>query len=125
MHELSLAGAIVDTVERHADGRRVEIVNLRIGQLRQVVPDSLDFYFGIVAHDTVCDGARLAIELVAGKLECSGCGTDFELDGLSFRCPGCGSAEVAVVSGNEFEVDSIELAELVEINEEATCIAPR
>jgi len=122
MHELSLAGAIVDTVERHADGRLVEVVNLRIGRLRQVVPDSLEFYFDFVARDTVCDGARLAIEIVAGQLECASCGTCFALDGPSFRCPGCGSGEVAVIAGNEFEVESLELGE-TEIDEEAACIA--
>ena len=48
MHELSLSSAIVNTVERHAAGRRVTVVNMRIGTLRQVVPDSLTFYFEIV-----------------------------------------------------------------------------
>ena len=59
VHELSLASAVVDTVERHADGRRVTAVTLRSGHLRQVVPDSLEFYFGHVARGTVCEGARL------------------------------------------------------------------
>ena len=59
MHELSLSSAIVETVERHADGRRVTVVSMRIGALRQVVPDSLAFYFEIVARGTVCEGARL------------------------------------------------------------------
>ena len=43
MHELALCQAIVDTVERHAGGRRVEQVDVRIGHFRQVVPDSLQF----------------------------------------------------------------------------------
>ena len=35
-----------------------------------------------------------------------------------FRCPECGSGEVTVASGNEFEVESIEV-------EEVQCIGPR
>ena len=38
MHELALAQAIADTVSRRAEGRGVELVAVRIGHLRQVVP---------------------------------------------------------------------------------------
>ena len=48
VHELSISSAIVDTVERHAEGRRVTVVSMRLGRMRQVVPDSLAFYFEIV-----------------------------------------------------------------------------
>ena len=62
MHELSLAGAVIDTAERHAGGRRVTLVQLRLGELRQVVPDSLAFYFEHVARGTLCEGAALEYE---------------------------------------------------------------
>ena len=64
VHELSLASAIVDAVVRHAEGRRVTVVSLRVGVLRQVVPESLEFCFGIVARESVCEGARLDYEVV-------------------------------------------------------------
>ncbi len=41
MHELSIAEAIVDVATRHAAGRRVVRVEVKVGHLRQVVPDSL------------------------------------------------------------------------------------
>ena len=44
MHELSLSSAIVNTAVKHAGGRRVTVVSLRVGRLRQVVPDTLDFF---------------------------------------------------------------------------------
>ena len=72
MHELSLASAVIDTVERHAAGRRVTAVYLQVGHLRQVVPASLGFYFEHVARGTVCEGARLEQELIAARLRCSG-----------------------------------------------------
>ena len=73
MHELSVSAAVVDTAVRHAGGRPVAVVNLRVGHLRQVVPDSLLFYFGLVARDTVCAGARLEVEVVPARLRCEGC----------------------------------------------------
>jgi hydrogenase nickel incorporation protein HypA/HybF len=118
VHELSLSSAIVNTVVKHAAGRRVTVVNLRVGKLRQVVPDSLEFYFGFVARDTVCEGARLEQELVPAGLRCRECEHGWEVDLPVFRCPACGSAGAEVETGDEFEVESIEV-------EEAECIAPR
>ena len=69
MHELSLATGIVETVVRHAAGRRVTAVQMKIGTMRQVVPESLDFYFGICSKDTVCEGAALEQEIIAARLQ--------------------------------------------------------
>jgi hydrogenase nickel incorporation protein HypA/HybF len=110
VHELSLAGAIVDTVERHAAGRRVTAVYLRVGHLRQVVPASLAFYFEHVARGTVCEGARLEQELVPAVLRCDA-GHEWSLDGPVFRCPVCDSPSSEVVSGEEFMVESIDVTD--------------
>ena len=119
MHELSLSGAIVNTVVKHAQDRAVSVVNLRVGALRQVIPDTLDFYFGFVAKGTVCEGARLEQELVPARLTCTTCEREWEIDMPIFVCPNCGThGNVEVASGNEFEVESIEVTE-------AGCIARR
>jgi hydrogenase nickel incorporation protein HypA/HybF len=118
MHELSISSAIVDTAVKHADGRRVTLVSLTVGALRQVVPESLEFYFEIVARGTLCEGALLRQTLVPARARCRGCGP-WEVEPLAvFRCPRCGEAVAEVVSGNELEVESIEV-------EEEACIAPR
>ena len=119
MHELSLSSAIVTTVVKHAEGRPVSVVTMRIGALRQVVPDTLDFYFGFVSKGTVCGDARLEQELVAARLRCGRCGREWGIDVPVFMCPECGAGgSVEIAEGNEFEVESIEV-------EEAECIAQR
>jgi hydrogenase nickel incorporation protein HypA/HybF len=139
VHELSLSSAIVETVERHADGRRVTHVSMRIGALRQVVGDSLAFYFEIVARGTVCEGARLEHEPVRALLRCHECDCEWDpapppvathgdaLDAMpglpGFRCPKCRSGGAEVLSGGEFEVESIDV-ETSETKEER-CTAPR
>jgi hydrogenase nickel incorporation protein HypA/HybF len=132
MHELSISSAIVDTALRHSSGRVVSRVDVRIGALRQVVPESLDFYFEIVSRDTLCAGATLEIELVAGLMGCGTCGHEWDPapapvaghEALApvlpvFRCPACECADADVLRGGELEVESIEIAE------EEECIAPR
>ena len=116
MHELSVSSAVVDTAVRHAAGRQVKAVQLRVGALRQVVPESLDFYWGIVSRDTVCEGSRLEQELVAARLRCEDCDSEWGVDVPAFRCPACGGA-AEVVAGEELEVESID------VREEEACIA--
>jgi hydrogenase nickel incorporation protein HypA/HybF len=111
MHELSIAAAVVDTAVRHAAGRRVTVVTVRFGRLRQIVPTSLAFAFDVVARETVCDGARLEQEVVPARLRCAPCAHEWEIDLPAFRCPRCGGADVAVLSGEELEVESIEIEE--------------
>jgi hydrogenase nickel incorporation protein HypA/HybF len=111
MHEFSIASAVVDTAVRHAAGRRVIEVRVRFGRLRQVVPDSLEFAFGIVSRETACDGAKLSWEVVPARLRCEGCAHEWEIELPAFRCPGCAGAAVTVLSGEELEVESIEVEE--------------
>ncbi len=111
MHELAIATAIVDVATRHAAGRRVTAVQLRVGHLRQVMPASLDFYFEHVARGTLCEGARLEQEVVAARLYREDCGHEWALEAPAFRCPTCGAAGATVVSGAELEVESIEVEE--------------
>ena len=59
VHELALCQAIVDTVTRHADGHRVERVDVRIGHFRQVVPDSLQFSWELLTDGTELAGCTL------------------------------------------------------------------
>ncbi len=135
MHELSISSAIVDTALRHAGGRSVTQVDVKVGALRQVVPESLAFYFEIVARDTGCAGAELELEVVGAWMRCPTCGHEWDpspepLAGHAagvgaalpaFRCPACERPDAEIVRGNELEVESIE----VEAIEEEQCIAPR
>jgi hydrogenase nickel incorporation protein HypA/HybF len=89
--------------------------------MRQVVPDSLGFYFEIVTLGTLCEGAVLEQELIKALLRCEGCRREWSPELPMFRCPDCGGGAVETVAGNEFEIDSI----VVEETEEAECIAPR
>jgi hydrogenase nickel incorporation protein HypA/HybF len=115
MHEFSIASAVVATAVRHAEGRRVTGVTVRSGKLRQVVPDSLRFAFGIVSRETVCEGATLEHVVVPAALSCAACAAEWEIDLPLFRCPTCGTADVEVVSGEELEVDFIEVSDEEEV----------
>ncbi|HEY7150674.1 MAG TPA: hydrogenase maturation nickel metallochaperone HypA [Solirubrobacterales bacterium] len=138
MHELSLAIAIVELVERYARGRAASVVTVRVGAMRQVVPRSLAFQFELAARGSVCEGATLVQEPIPALLRCNDCGSEWDPAPpsaatrvellVSFRCTACGSTRFEVARGEELEVDSIEVAEAgldLPTSERERCIAPR
>lgn len=111
MHELSICTSIAEIVQRHAAGRRVTSVQVRLGQLRQIVPDSLTFCWAAVSQDPQLRGASLDIEYVPAKVDCGDCGQRGVLDEPYPRCPACGSAIVTILEGEEFQVTSIDVSD--------------
>lgn len=114
MHELAIAESIVTIAERHAAGRPVMRVELRIGHLRQVVPAALDFAFQLLTRGTVLDGAELAIEDVPARGRCRACRTETTMTGFPLACSACGGLDLEVLAGEELQVDSLELDEMDE-----------
>ena len=111
MHELSLCESIARAVTREASGRRVSSVRLRIGALRQVVPDTLMYCWSITSRGPILDGSVMEIEHVPAEIECLDCGTRSELSRFNLSCPGCGGRDVTVVAGEEMLIVSIDVAE--------------
>jgi hydrogenase nickel incorporation protein HypA/HybF len=109
VHELALADAIVEIAAEHARGRRVARVEVKVGALRQVVPDALSFAFQLVAEGTAVEGAELQIEEVPARVSCRACATESRVSDFPFGCPGCGSLDVDVVGGEELLVEALEL----------------
>ena len=111
MHELSLCHAIAGVVKTHAAGRRVEVVRLRVGALRQVVPDTLSFCWTLVRDTEDMPDAELELEWVTAQVRCRGCGEQSEIESRwSVSCPQCQSADVEVVTGEEFLVTSVDVS---------------
>ncbi|BBY21861.1 hypothetical protein MSTO_20660 [Mycobacterium stomatepiae] len=113
LHELSLCQAIAGLVKPHAAGRRVDVVRVQVGALRQVVPDSLEFCWSLVCQqleENMVD-AQLELDLVPAEVLCHDCEQQSRIESRwSVYCPGCASTDVDVLSGNEFLVTSIEVS---------------
>jgi hydrogenase nickel incorporation protein HypA/HybF len=109
MHELSIADAVVTIASRHAAGRKVTRVDLRVGHLRQVVPDSLEFAFELVAQGTAVEGAELVMQEVPADVSCRACGAMTKLEAFPAHCAACGALDVEVSGGDELLVEALEL----------------
>jgi hydrogenase nickel incorporation protein HypA/HybF len=108
MHELAIAESVVRIAANHARGRSVTRVELKVGHLRQVVPDALAFAFALVAEGTEVEGAELVMEEVPAAGRCRRCGSEGELPAFPLACGACGSWDVDVLRGEELLVDALE-----------------
>ena len=117
MHELSIADALVRIACRHAAGRPVAKVQVEVGHLRQVVPDALTFAFGLVAQGTEVEGAELVIEEVPAVGRCRACAAETLLTGFPLQCMQCEGLDLELLSGEELQVDFLELDEALTMKE--------
>jgi hydrogenase nickel incorporation protein HypA/HybF len=112
MHELSITCSIVEAVTAAADGRKVSRVIIEIGKLSGVMPDAIAFCFPEVARGTELDAARLDIRRIDGSARCERCGMEFATPDLLTACP-CGSLQFKRLTGEELNIKSVELEEVV------------
>ncbi|HEV7584553.1 MAG TPA: hydrogenase maturation nickel metallochaperone HypA [Solirubrobacteraceae bacterium] len=111
MHELSIADSVVQIASRHAQGRRVERVELKIGHLRQVVPSALEFAFELLAAGTCVEGAELIVDQVPAAGRCRSCAAEATMSAFPLQCPVCGSLDLELLAGEELLVEALELAD--------------
>jgi hydrogenase nickel incorporation protein HypA/HybF len=111
MHELAIAESMVAIASNHARGRRITLVEVKVGHLRQVVPSALLFAWDLVAAGTPAEGSELRIEEVPAAGICRACGAESVLAGFPLTCARCGGLDVEVTGGEELLVDSLELEE--------------
>jgi hydrogenase nickel incorporation protein HypA/HybF len=114
MHELGIAQNILQIVRQSVpemDAADVRSIRIRVGQLSGIVPDSLEFCFSAIVHDTDMQRASLEIDQVPTTAECKDCMHRFQMDDLGFSCPACKSVNLQLISGRELEVVEIEIAE--------------
>ncbi|OEU89093.1 hydrogenase maturation nickel metallochaperone HypA [Streptomyces oceani] len=108
MHEMSIALAVVDQVSetvRTEPPALAEEVRLQVGELAGVVPEALEFCFGLACAGTTLEGAALHIESVPGLARCSPCAREWAT-GMppQLCCPDCGGARAELLSGRELRV---------------------
>ncbi|MDR2106409.1 MAG: hydrogenase maturation nickel metallochaperone HypA [Coriobacteriales bacterium] len=112
MHEFGLMQSVLESVEtsaREAGAERVTEIRLVIGEMREVVPEALDFAFEALAPETLSEGAQLTITTVAPRSRCTQCGHSFEHDRFHRACPACDALATELVAGKELYIDAIEV----------------
>jgi hydrogenase nickel incorporation protein HypA/HybF len=112
MHELSVTESILEIALRHAqaaNATQITQINLVIGQLASIVDDSVQFYWELIAKDSIAEHARLHFRRIPAEFECRSCGYQFNLDSDDLLCSRCGSVELKITAGEEFFIEAIDI----------------
>ena len=110
MHELSLCRSIHTIVDRARTGRPVRRVSVQVGAQRQVVPDTLEYCWGLLTEGGPLAGSMLAVEQIPVVVACHSCGDHTTIsEVLLLRCGSCSSTDFDLISGEEFCVTTLDL----------------
>ena len=107
MHEMSIASQLLQQVLSSLTGHdvtRVDEVEVKIGLLRQIVPEALQTAWEAVAEGSAAQGAVLKIVEVAPTAKCCLCGRTFDVTVDDFTCGQCEAADIEIVAGNDIDL---------------------
>jgi hydrogenase nickel incorporation protein HypA/HybF len=116
MHELSVTDSILKIVLKHAQtngAEKVLSINLKIGELSELVGECIQQYFDYMSKGTIAEGAKIDVEKSPIIFECKDCRTTFEVslkDTKDFTCTNCKGSNVSLLSGREFYIKDITIS---------------
>ncbi len=113
MHELSVALGIVDLAKKElikAKAKQIDSIQLVIGTMSGVEPESLEFVWPMAVKDTVLAKATRNIEYIEAKAKCLECDTIFPVEKIYDSCPKCNSFFKDIFQGKELKIKSLEVS---------------
>ena len=121
MHEISIAGAIIESVldtAKKNNAKKVNEVFLEIGELTGLNPDQLRFIFKTITNGSVAENARYDIKVIKTLINCKKCSFNgpveiFEMHHYflpEIKCPGCGETDVEILAGRECNIKKIKIS---------------
>lgn len=108
VHELGITQSVVETVLESVEAPRITGLQLEIGRISGLVPDSVRFCFDLVVEGTALEGARLEIVEPPGRVRCRACDAEFDVVEMVALCE-CGSVDLDVLSGRQLRIRSVEV----------------
>lgn len=114
MHELSLAGGVLQLVEEQAQRHgfsRVRVLRLEAGQLAGVDVAALRFALESVAPGTLLEGTRCEISEPPGQATCLDCGACVTVSQRGEPCSACGAYRLQHTAGTALRVIDMEVSD--------------
>ncbi|MDP8236555.1 MAG: hydrogenase maturation nickel metallochaperone HypA [Candidatus Erginobacter occultus] len=111
MHEWTIADNLVRLVGEAARKEgltEVSEVYVKVGVLRQVIPETLKTAFSHLIGEIEFAGAELKIEKIPLAVKCRDCGSKKAGDDLAFTCGRCGGIDLEILAGDELYLDYLE-----------------
>lgn len=112
MHELPVTQSLLKIALDHAEkanAKRITALNIVMGELSSMVDDSIQFYWELIAKDTIAEKAALHFRRVPAELQCMTCFHKYHPTNQELVCPQCGGVGAKIIAGEEFALESIDV----------------
>jgi hydrogenase nickel incorporation protein HypA/HybF len=112
MHEYSIVQSLIDSCEENAkanDAKKVTKIVVKIGVMSGVEPHLFQIAFDTFKENTVCEYAKLIINVQKVIVKCNSCNQEIELSDKQYTCPNCNSYNLNVLDGEDMFLMSLEL----------------
>ncbi len=116
MHELSVATKILHLAVQQLEEQgmtKIHTISMKVGVMQGYEPQWMQHYFEKIAKGTPAEGAQLRVTLSPIVFRCRDCGEQFAFDAHGTddcSCPGCHGFSYDMISGKEFEIESMEVS---------------
>ena len=91
------------------DTKRIKNIHLVIGEISELDQKLIQQHWRELSKGTPAEHAQLHFRLIKAEVQCMSCFSKYDpLDG-KIHCPYCGSYGAKILSGEEFNLESIEL----------------
>lgn len=112
LRELQTMRSIFDRVIRRAHenhSSRITSVYIALGEIAEVDPDSIRERWRELSRGTPAQDAQLHFRVITAEVQCMACFKKYHPKNGEIHCPNCGSFGAKIISGEEFQLESIEM----------------
>jgi hydrogenase nickel incorporation protein HypA/HybF len=112
MHELAVTESLLKTSLKYAEkanAKRITDLHIVIGELATMVDDSIQFYWEIIAKDTIAEQATLHFQRIPAELQCMTCFEKYHPTDKELICPKCNGVGAKIIKGEEFSLEAIDV----------------
>lgn len=96
----------VDTAKQN-DATKINRIELDIGVLSGIIPDSLEFCFASACKGSIAENAELILDIIEAQAQCESCGHKFSTREMVSQCPECKEMVFSITGGRELRVKAI------------------
>ena len=110
MRELQATQNILKkSLSQRKDAKRIKNIYLVIGEISELDRNQIEKYWLELSRGTPAEHAQLHFRLRKAEVQCMACFGRYHPVNGEIHCPNCGSFGAKILSGEEFDLDSIEL----------------
>ena len=112
MHELAVTKGLLkiclEEGEKHKI-KKIRKINIKVGELTDLLPACIEYYFNIVSKDTIAENTKINVEKIPVVIKCNECGYSGVLGKNNYVCPKCKGIVYEITKGKEFYLDTMEV----------------